>query len=543
MRFKFVSSAFVLLCLIASLQSFSQTKTMIDYSGKRGSQKTIDGITKKFIIDSVTIRHNNTTVKCDSAEINREENNFKAYGNVYVITKDSVEIFSDRLFYFGKTQKSYFYENVKLIDSTSTLTTNYLVYDRKTKSATFNNWGTIVDDSTTLISKTGEYFSDSEEFLFIDSVEVTNPEYVINTDTLWYNRKTEFIRFFGPTTFTGKDKYMFALKGWTDTKKDITSLKTSAYIQDKEKIIQGDSVYYDKQKGYGYALKNASFEDTKNDMILSGQIFEYIKEDGYAYATDSALAIMTEKKDSLYLHADTIKIILDTADKAEYLHAFDKARFYRKDLQGICDKLIYSLKDSVISMYQQPILWSDDNQLSSDSTKIFMANKAADSLILYNNAFIVSQDSTVFNQIKGRNVIGYFINNELRKITVNGNSETIYYIRDDETKDIQGINKAMASNMIISLENKKLKSILYLDNPKATLYPLNQISENERKLNGFKWLNDQRPISKEDVFREIKNILPNLEIKPEPDSKMPPVENLKPPIKGRRKRKSKLENR
>jgi lipopolysaccharide export system protein LptA len=527
MQFKSVFFVFILLCLIASLQSFSQGKTMIDYSGKRGSQKTIDGITKKFIIDSVTIRHNNTTIKCDSAEINRKENNFKAYGNVYVITKDSVEIFSDRLFYFGETQKSYFYDNVKLIDSISTLITNYLVYDRKTESATFNNWGTIVDDSTTLISKTGEYFSASEEFLFIDSVEVTNPEYVINTDTLWYNRKTEFIRFFGPTTLTGKDKYMFAFKGWTDKKKDITSLKTQAYIKDKDQIIQGDSVYYDKQRGYGYALKNASFEDTKNDIILSGQIFEYIKEEGYAYATDSALAIMLEKKDSLYLHSDTIKILLDTANKAEYLHAFDKARFYRKDLQGICGKLIYNLKDSIISMYQQPILWSDGNQLSSDSIKIFMANKAADSLILYNNAFIVSKDSTVFNQIKGRNVIGYFINNELRRITVNGNSETIYYIRDDKTKDLQGINKAIASNMIISLEDKKLKSILYLDNPKATLYPLNQISENEKKLTGFKWLNDQRPLSKEDVFRETKNIIPKSEINPEPNSKNSPVENVK----------------
>ncbi len=502
----YLKSFFLLLLAILFLgQVYGQEKRKIDIlSSRKGVKKNIDGVPIFYLSGNVKIKHNENILVCDSAEVDDEKNDFKAFGNVNVITKDSVNIYADRLFYFGETKKSHFYDNVKLIDSTSTLTTEYLVYDRNTESAIFNNWGTIVDDSTTLVSKNGEYFKETKEFLFVDSVEVSSPKYTISTDTLWYNRETEFIRFRGPTTMTGKNKYVFALKGWMDTKNDITSLKTQAYIRDEEQIIQGDTVYYDKKRGYGYAFDGAHFEDLKNDMNLSGKIFEYIKDKGYAYATDSALAILKEKKDSLYLHSDTIKILLDSADKAEYMHAYDNARFYKKDLQGICGKLIYSMKDSVISMFNLPVLWSEENQLSSDSSRIYMSNKKADSLILYNSAFITSKDSTEYNQIKGRNVKGYFKDNELKRINVNGNSETIYFIRDDETKELTGLKKAVASKMTLYLTDKKISSIVYKETPKVVIHPIEEVSQADKQLEGFKWWEEYRPLSREDVFRDIK---------------------------------------
>lgn len=152
-------------------------------------------------------------------------------------------------------------------------------------------------------------------------------------------------------------------------------------------------------------------------------------------------------------------------------------------------------------MYQEPVLWSDENQLTSDSMKIYMTNQQMDSLVMYNSALIISQDSTnTFNQIRGRDVIGHFRNNELYQIDVNGNSETIYYVRDDITHELIGLNKAVASNMKITVKDRKIVSIVYMTNPSATLYPIFEITEENKKLKGFKWLEHLRPWSKQEIF-------------------------------------------
>lgn len=155
-------------------------------------------------------------------------------------------------------------------------------------------------------------------------------------------------------------------------------------------------------------------------------------------------------------------------------------------------------------MKEDPVLWSDDNQLTSDSIKIFITDQALDSMVLFNNAFINSQekDTTKFNQIKGRHVIGYFKQNELVKIAVNGNSETIYYVRDEETGGLIGINKALSSNMIIKLKNRKMQSITYYESPKMTLYKESLLTGEDRKLDGFRWLKSRRPLNKDDIFRK-----------------------------------------
>lgn len=481
----------------------SQEKpSIIPYQGDRLVGENIDGVDYKILIGNVIIIHDSTYFYCDSAVINNQRHDFKAYGNVFILMSDSVELYGDRLSYQGDEKIAYIYDNVKLIDDKTTLYTDYLVYYRLQKKGIFNRGGRIIDGENVLTSRIGEYYSSLKEYFFTDSVIVTTPEHVIKSDTLRYNTISEIVHFKGYSTLTGKDDFMFAFKGWSDTKSDITSLKKHATVKHKHHIIYGDSVYFDKAREYGYAEKNAILMDVEKEMVVEGQIVEYVLQESYAYATDSAFAVLIDNNDSLFLHADTLKMIFDTADKFDHLLAYDKTKFFRKDMQGACDSLIYNLKDSIISMYKEPVLWSNKNQLTSDSLKIFMTNKAMDSLVMYNSAFIISVDSTdTFNQIKGRDVIAYFRRNEMYKISVNGNSETVYFIRDENTKELVGVNKALASNMEIKLENREMIEILYLDNPQATLYPVFDINSSEQKLKGFKWMEYLRPKSKEDIFK------------------------------------------
>ena len=478
-------------------------KTIIQHQEDRMLGRNINGQTINILIGNVILEQDSTIIYCDSAILDRENNTFDAYKNVHMVSNDSVELFGDKMFYDGNTKIGEVFNNVILIDNRATLYTNYLRYNRNTKTAYYNKRGKIIDNDNVLNSRFGYYYTDIDEFLFQDEVVVTTPDYVIEADTMRYNSETEIVYFLGPTTMTGEEDFMFARQGWSDTKQSITSLKEDALVIHLNHILQGDSIYYEKESGLGQVFENAVLIDTVKQVVIKGDFVEYFKEPGFAYATDSALAIIVDGPDSLYLHSDTLRLKFDTTNEAEELFAYKKVKFFRESLQGACDSLVYNVNDSIINMMQSPVLWSDDNQLTSESIQIFITDQSPDSMILDNNAMIISQetDTTQFNQIKGRNVIGHFQNNELVRIDVNGNSETIYYVRDDETQGLIGINKGLASDMIIQLKNRKIQSITYFSEPVMTLYTETSLTGADRQLEGFLWLKSKRPLNKDDIFR------------------------------------------
>jgi hypothetical protein len=216
--------------------------------------------------------------------------------------------------------------------------------------------------------------------------------------------------------------------------------------------------------------------------------------------TDSAVSVLVDKKDSLFMHADTVRATFDTGQNIKNVFCFYKVKFFRDDLQGMCDSLTYFSRDSSLTMYRQPVIWSDSNQLSADSIKLTMLNGQADSLKMYSAAFIISKDDTgSYNQIKGRTVLAKFRDNDLYKINVIGNAQTIYWAREED-KTLIGINMAVSSEMLIFLEKNQLKSITYINNPDAHIYPEKSVPLNERKLKNFKWEEKRRPMKKEDIF-------------------------------------------
>lgn len=442
---------------------------------------------------------------CDSAYLNKKENNIDAFGHVHIKSGDTLDIYSDLLNYNGNTRIAELHDNVTLIDNQTTLTTNDLIYYRKSKVANYFLGGKIINKDNQLTSLIGYYFTKQKEFFFKDSVVLINPDYVMTSDSLMYNTLTETAYFQGPTNIIGENKYVYCEDGWYNTKTDVTLLKKNVVIINKEQTIKADTVFYDKLSGFGEAFNNIIITDTVQNTVAKGNYLRYNDKKEFAYLTDSAEAILIDKNDSLFLHADSLIITFDSTQTTKKLFAYYKAKFYRKNLQGLCDSLIYDFVDSTINFYNDPVIWSEENQLTADSIKIAITNKTADSLILYNSAFIISQnDSLGFNQIKGKNMIGYFKDNELQKIFVSGNAETIYYIIDEgenKERELIGINKSVSSYMIIYLKDNKVKNILYLEKPDETLFPEDDLPEEEKILKGFKWLDEFRPKNKSEIFK------------------------------------------
>ncbi len=455
------------------------------------------------LIGNVQLQHDSALLFCDSAYLYELTNSFKGFGNVHIKASDTLNIFSNRLLYDGNTKVAELIEDVRLVENDATLFTNHLWYNRGTEIAYYLEDGKIVDSANTLTSTRGYYYTRKKEAYFKKNVVLYNKEYSMFADTLMYNTETETAWFYGPTTIMSKENLIYCEKGWYNTKQDIARFGDNAYIQTKEQILKGDDLYYDRNRNYGEARNNVSLTDTIQDIVVYGHYGEFRKTEGYSFITDSTVAVLADKEDSLYMHSDTLWILFDSLQKAELMLGYHHTKFWRKELQGMCDSLVYNFADSTIYLFTEPVLWSGINQLTADSIHIAIRNNQIDTLALVGSSFIVSMDDTLskttFNQVKGRTMTGYFKDNELVKVIVKGNAESIFFVRE-ENSSLIGINKTTSNDLNIYLSENEVQTISPLKNVEAQMYPDKDLPKEDRKIKGFKWIDNKRPVNKQDIF-------------------------------------------
>ncbi len=451
------------------------------------------------MVGNVQMKQDSTWFYCDTATL-FDNNNVYAVGNIRIEYSDSVHLHGDYLTYSGDSRIAVLDSNVVLIDPRATLYTDHLEYDRNSGLAYYNTGGRIVDGDNVLTSKIGYYYTRRNEFMFRDSVVAVNPDNRMLSDTLRYHTETEFVYIEGPTNIYGEKDHIYSEKGWYDTKTDRSELSRNNSIIHEDQILKADWIYYDQEMEYGKAIGNVWLKDTVQDVILEGGISEFYRDERPSYITDSARAILIEATDSLFMHADSFLMVLDSADKARYIFAYHQMKFYRKDMQGMCDSLIYRVQDSLIAMLGNPVIWSDENQLTSDSVWMHLSENRVDSMVMFNMAFIISRDTTeTFNQIKGKQMRAYFFENKLYRVRVFGNAETVYYVREDNGSLI-GINSSLSSDMVIHVDDNKIREIIYLTQPDAILFPEDEFPSDKKYLKDFKWIEDQRPADKSQIF-------------------------------------------
>ncbi len=502
MKFKYINILLFVGLLVIFSSAFGQKKSKVTiqhadsyrYNAKIGKDV-------RRLIGNVVIKQDSTLFYCDSAYINETKNSFEAFSNVHIKVNDTVDVYSLRMLYNGNTKIAELFDSVKLVDKNTVLTTNHLIYNRITRVAYYDNHGKIVNKDNVLVSKEGNYFTPIRTFHFRKDVVLTNPDQETYSDTLIYNVNNETAYFYGPTVIRGKNSILYCEDGWYDTKNDLTKLVKKPSITRGDKIIVADSLYYENGTMFGKAMGHVGLIDTTRRVVIKGKRGEFWDEKGLSYVTDSAVAITYDSEDSLFIHADTMWLNFDKKKKVQTMRAYYGVRYYRKNLQGKCDSLSYNMSDSTIRMYNSPVIWSQKNQLSADSISIAVSANRADSLMMYNSAFIVSKDSTdTFNQIKGKNMIAYFANNQLSKINVDGNAQTIYFVREEDGFLI-GVDIAAASNMTIRINNSEIKTISYKTNIDEDMFPEAELTKEDTRLKGFIWQDKIRPLNKYDIFK------------------------------------------
>ena len=370
----------------------------------------------------------------------------------------------------------------------------------------FNN-GISLNGEDTLKSVFGYYFADDDEFFFKKNVEIINPGFKMYSDTLKHNTETKVSYFLGPTDIISDSNYIYCENGWYDHNRDISQFNKNAYLIHKEQILSGDSLYYNRNSGIGKAYKNVTFKDSIQDVLLLGNYGFYNEKTGFSMMTDSALFIqVSEKSDSMFMHADTLRSLKDSIFEDDEYHvyriiqAYNHVKTYKPDFQSKCDSLVYNLRDSVIEMHINPVLWSDSNQLSADFILIQTFKNEVERIDMTNNAFIISQsDSIRFNQIFGIDMVAYIEERELYQIDVYSEGKSVYFIRDDDERLI-GVNFIECTDMEIYMKDNKVDKIWFFESPKGKIHPPLTIDISETLLPKFKWDIDYRPENKDEIF-------------------------------------------
>jgi lipopolysaccharide export system protein LptA len=455
------------------------------------------------VLGNVRLKHEDVLMFCDSAHYYASSKRVRAFSKVHIKQGDTLDIYGNYLFYDGIEKKALLEGNAELVDKKTHLYTKSIKYDVANKIASYTDSGKIINEKNTLTSKIGIYYVSQKMFHFKDSVRIVNPEYVMTGDTMDYNTESGTAFFTGPSEVKGDSIYLYCEKGWYDTKKDVSRIWKKSYIDTRKQIIRGDSLFFDNKSGFGQAFSNISIADTTNKVVVLGNYGWYHKNPERFMVTNKAEFIQVSKSDSLFLHADTISSVtkLDKSGNSfRLMRAYNNCKIFSGGLQAKCDSLAYSFQDSVIRLYRSPVLWSEVNQMTADSIAIFTKNRMADKMELFSSAFIIALvDSIRFNQIKGRNMTGYFRDNKLYKIKIDGNGETIYFLVDKEGQI--GWNKAKCSSLDIYVDNGKIMEINEYQNPEGILNPP-LIEVDKQRLPGFNWLDRIRPKIKSDIFKK-----------------------------------------
>ncbi|MFT4523361.1 MAG: lipopolysaccharide export system protein LptA [Bacteroidia bacterium] len=444
------------------------------------------------LLGSVRFKQGTVYMDCDSAYFYRKDNRIKAYGHIYIRQRDTLNLWGDYLDYNGNTRIASVEGNVRLKDNQMDLTTNRLIYDLNNKTAFYNTGGKIKNGEDRLRSRVGRYYSRSKEFFFKDSVVLVNPEYTMKSDTLKYNAFTKIAYFYGPTYIYSAENTIFCRYGWYNTIRNTSQFSRGSWIEGKDNKLVADSMHYNRNTGIGQAFRNITLIDTIENIKIRGEYGIYYRNEKKTKISGNPLAIKYIEDDSLFLKADTLIDEIDSTGR-RILSAFHDTKLHKSDMQGVSDSLVYNFTDSTISMFGEPILWTENNQITGDTIIIYRKNGQLNKMDIRSKAFIASEViPETYNQVSGRNMDVFFKNNTLHKVHVLGNGESVYYAEDKDST-YTGVNYIICGRMIITVLDNELDDIRYFEEPSGGFYPVDQFPADKSKLSNLNWQADERP--------------------------------------------------
>lgn len=482
--------------------SAKKTKVYLEHANTLSFDKERNA-DAQVLVGDVCFRHDSSYMYCDSAYFFELTNSLEAFSNVRMEQGDTLFVYGNYLFYDGNTNIAYLRENVRMENGQVTLFTDSLNYERTPNIGYYFEGGLIVDSLNQLSSFYGQYSPATKWAIFNDSVRLENEQFTLFSDTLHYNTDTKIATILGPSVIVSDSGTIYSSRGWYDTVNNTSLLLDRSEVVSGNRILTGDSIAYNRAEGFGEAFGNMCLRDTTEKVMLLGEYGFYNEKTEYAFATDSARFLEYSQGDTLYLHADTLK--MTTVDSIyREVKGYYGVRFYRVDLQGVCDSMQFNTRDSVLYMYNDPIVWNEQYQMYGDTILIYMNDSTIDYAHVKRFAFAAQLvDSTYYNQLKGNDLKAFFEGRAIRQIDVAGNAESIFYPVEKDGAMV-GLNETKSGFLTIWVKDNKLDKLKIWPTPVGTMTPIPDLKPDQKFLKDFYWFDYIRPKDKDDIYQVVK---------------------------------------
>ncbi len=497
---------FSILFLFFSFFSFSQDKKKIIIHHADFTDVNQELLPDAAILTgNISAEHDGVLINCNKAYYFEKENYLKLFGDVKMNQGDTIFMDSKYAEYNGINGFSYAQGDVIVRSPDSVLETDTLRFDRNQNLIYYNTPGKITNKGNVLTSNAGRYFLDEKKFQFLTAVTITTDQgTVVKSNHLDFYEVPQHSYVFGPSTITNKDDYIYTENGFYDVQNDVGKMIKNSYIWYDNRKIEGDSIYYNKMQEFASATNHVRITDTINKARITGHYSELFKEKDSMFVTNKALVrMLTQEGDSAYFHAK--RILLTGKEKDRIIRGFPDARMLRDSMSGKADSIHWSEKSGLTQFIGNPVMWNGDSQLTGRIMYLLSNTETEqmDSLKVLDNAFVIQKDTlgTGYNQLKGVNMYGKFVDNKLSELDLIKNAELIYYMYNDQN-ELVGIDKGICSHINITFEDSQIASATKFVAPSSDLYPDEELPPNARLLKDFNWRGNEKINSLEEIFSD-----------------------------------------
>lgn len=435
------------------------------------------------------------------------------------LQSDATTVSSNKGTYNVNTKDARFTEEVIVTDPDYNTTSEDMGYNTGTEVVTFYGPGrsTVINDKSTLVTKGGTYDTKNEVAKFTQRTSLTNKEQFVEGDKIDYNRHTGFGIATGNVVAIDTIKKVTQWSGYASYN-EKTRILISAInpvlmeLNGKDSLFMGADTFYSLPDLRGRPPVKAKSKATgsKDSSAVRHAAIKRKQPKELKETSPSADTTNTRSGFSLFGRNRNKPAVADDEEVADstaprYYIGYHHVLIWSDSLQGRCDSISHSEKDSVMKMMGNPVAWSRRSQITGDTILMFLddSNKIK-RMYIPNNAIIVSQSGPeqagLFDQVQGRTLTGFFNGQTIREMLVKPDARSIYYAKDDSDAYI-GVNQSESERMRVFFKDEKINTILFEQQVKQTITPLDQADLPNMKLSKFKWLEDKRPKSRDELFK------------------------------------------
>lgn len=474
----------------------------------------------QILVGSVTFRRGDMFMYCDSARFytdpSQPSDSMEAFGNIRLEQGDTLFLYGDEMEYSGYDRIATVYgidHDVRLINRDVTLTSPVIHYDMEINLGYYDQGGTLTDPQNTLSSLEGEYAPPTKEANFYGRVRLTgvndNGDTVnVRTDTLLYNTNTRIAELPVFSRIIGKKGDIITTNGLFNTSQNTATLLDRSMVHTTDgNTLTGDSIFYDRTTGIGEAFGSMVITDSARQVRLEGDYGYFNQQIDSAYATGNARALEYSKPDTLYLHGREIRTY-QSPDSQRLMVANPEVRFWRVDIQGVCDSMTFVREDSTLYMNGNPILWHDNRQIFGNIIKVHLNDSTVDRAELPDFAFVAEAiEDEFYNQMSGKSMIADFYNGDLTRLQLNGSVQAIMLPEENDST----FNKMVSiesSYLDAYFKNRDIERARMWPETTGMVTPLYLARRSMLYLPKFRWEAELRPSGPDDIFPRTNQVTP-----------------------------------